>query len=68
MDFIVHHELRGNVRELKNLIEREVILSEGGVLRRSDMPPQPSASGGAAELPSMVFILMHFLRKLSVRI
>lgn len=64
MDFIVHHELRGNVRELKNLIEREVILSEGGVLRRSGGTPQPAATDGAAELPSSGFSLDAFLAEM----
>jgi two-component system response regulator PilR (NtrC family) len=33
MDYIMQSELRGNVRELKNIIEREVILSEDGCIR-----------------------------------
>ncbi len=33
VDFIMHQELKGNVRELKNIIEREVILSENGYLK-----------------------------------
>jgi len=33
IDFIMQHELRGNVRELKNIIEREVILSDDGSIR-----------------------------------
>lgn len=37
MDFLMTQELRGNVRELKNMIEREVILSEGGVVQVSSL-------------------------------
>ncbi len=33
LDYIMQHDLRGNVRELKNIIEREVILSEDGCIR-----------------------------------
>lgn len=33
IDYIMEHELKGNVRELKNIIEREVILSEDGYLK-----------------------------------
>lgn len=33
IDYIMQQELKGNVRELKNIIEREIILSEDGYLR-----------------------------------
>lgn len=33
IDYVMSLELKGNVRELKNIIEREVILSEDGYLR-----------------------------------
>jgi two-component system response regulator PilR (NtrC family) len=33
IDYIMQHDLKGNVRELKNIIEREVILSENGYLK-----------------------------------
>lgn len=33
VDFIMQQEFRGNVRELKNIIEREIILCEDGHLR-----------------------------------
>ena len=35
IDFIMQHDLRGNVRELKNIIEREVILSEDGCIKHT---------------------------------
>lgn len=38
VDFIMQQELKGNVRELKNIIEREVILSEDGYLRCTACP------------------------------
>lgn len=33
IDYIMQQDLKGNVRELKNIIEREVILSENEILR-----------------------------------
>jgi two-component system response regulator PilR (NtrC family) len=36
VDYVMQHDLRGNVRELKNLIEREIILSEDGYLKCSN--------------------------------
>lgn len=38
VDFIIQQELKGNVRELKNIIEREVILSEDGHLKCTSCP------------------------------
>lgn len=38
VDYIMHQELKGNVRELKNIIEREVILSEDGYLKCTSCP------------------------------
>lgn len=39
IDYIMQMELKGNVRELKNIIEREIILSDDGCLRYT--PQQP---------------------------
>jgi len=33
INMVLHLELRGNVRELKNIIEREIILSDNNILR-----------------------------------
>ncbi len=38
VDYIMHQELKGNVRELKNIIEREVILSEDGHIKCASCP------------------------------
>lgn len=38
MDSLVAHDWPGNVREVRNLVERLVVLSEGGVIRLSDLP------------------------------
>lgn len=38
VDYIMQQELKGNVRELKNIIEREVILSEDGHMKCTSCP------------------------------
>ncbi|KDR94983.1 DNA-binding transcriptional response regulator, NtrC family, contains REC, AAA-type ATPase, and a Fis-type DNA-binding domains [Peptoclostridium litorale DSM 5388] len=38
MNFLILHDYPGNVRELKNIVERLVVLSEGGVVREADIP------------------------------
>ncbi len=37
-DFLNSHDYPGNIRELKNIIERLVVLSEKGVIREKDLP------------------------------
>lgn len=38
MDFLKSYDYPGNVRELKNIIERLVVLSEDGIIRKRDLP------------------------------
>lgn len=38
MDFLLEYDYPGNVRELKNIIERLMVLSENGIIRTSDLP------------------------------
>ncbi|HMM19874.1 MAG TPA: sigma-54 dependent transcriptional regulator [Selenomonadales bacterium] len=47
-DFLRHYDYPGNIRELKNIIERLVVLSDDGVLRASDLPGSADA-GKVAE-------------------
>lgn len=61
MDFIMQHDLRGNVRELKNLIEREVILAESGVLRHSAPVAQLSSSSAVLPALSEGFVIDDYL-------
>ncbi|MDZ4286679.1 MAG: sigma-54 dependent transcriptional regulator [Prosthecobacter sp.] len=53
---ILAHPWPGNLRELRNAIERAVILSSGDVLHASDLPPDihpvETASGGSLESSS----------------
>lgn len=39
MDFLLHYDYPGNIRELKNMIERLVVLSSDGILRKRDIAP-----------------------------
>ena len=47
---IVDYNWPGNLRELKNVIERSLILSEGDELTRQDLPPDVLGSDGEAQL------------------
>lgn len=38
MEMLMNYDFPGNIRELKNIIERLVVLSENGILRKRDMP------------------------------
>ncbi len=40
-EFFKNYSFPGNVRELKNIIERLIVLSEDGILRYSDLPLKP---------------------------
>ncbi|MGK0188560.1 MAG: NtrC-family two-component system response regulator AlgB [Verrucomicrobiales bacterium] len=46
--FIRQYEWPGNLRELRNAIERAVILAEGNEIQPKDLPIDVSGSGGAA--------------------
>lgn len=61
IDFVMHQDLRGNVRELKNLIEREVILSENGVLKCSSPQPAIQQPMASLVLPEKGFSLDAYL-------
>jgi len=38
IDLLVNYDYPGNIRELKNIIERLVVLSDNGVIRKRDLP------------------------------
>lgn len=40
MDLFLKYDWPGNVRELENIIERLVLISSGGAIRREDIPPE----------------------------
>ena len=45
LDRLQQHEWKGNIRELKNIIERAVILSDGGELTLENLPADLQVSG-----------------------
>ena len=49
MERLVGYSWPGNVRELENAIERACALSDGGVIRASDLPPHLLHESGALE-------------------
>lgn len=51
IDYVMQHELRGNVRELKNIIEREVILSEDGSIRYTGGNPLTRSNNLSTDIP-----------------
>ncbi len=51
IDYAMQQDLRGNVRELKNIIEREVILSEDGHLKHTSSPSEKPLSVPMADIP-----------------
>jgi two-component system nitrogen regulation response regulator NtrX len=44
LDALARRPLKGNVRELRNLVERALILSEGDEINPSDLPPEAGAA------------------------
>lgn len=44
MDALAAREWKGNIRELRNCIEKMVVLAQDGILQLSDLPEQPSSS------------------------
>jgi two-component system response regulator PilR (NtrC family) len=65
IDSIMQMELRGNVRELKNIIEREIILSEDGHLRYTPHEhPEEAAFQSLTDFPDSGFDLNSYLAEI----
>lgn len=43
-EFLLHYKYPGNIRELRNIIERLVVLSDDGTLRKCDLPSNCGAT------------------------
>lgn len=61
IDYIMHHDLRGNVRELKNIIEREIILSENGLLKCTSCSPSVPQNHFSTDFPDEGINLNEYL-------
>jgi|WetSurMetagenome_2_1015567.scaffolds.fasta_scaffold00578_23 two-component system, NtrC family, response regulator PilR len=61
MDYMMKHDLRGNVRELKNIIEREVILSDDGCIKLSGRDSHDKAQEISADIPDAGMDLNDYL-------
>lgn len=65
IDYIMQMELKGNVRELKNIIEREIILSDDGCLRYTPQQPiQIPEQLQTYEIPEEGLNLNEYLAKI----
>ncbi|HEX7127660.1 MAG TPA: sigma-54 dependent transcriptional regulator [Thermodesulfobacteriota bacterium] len=47
LDLLLAHEWPGNIRELKNLVERLVIMTPGPIIRAEDVPLAPAVARAA---------------------
>jgi len=61
IDYVLQHELRGNVRELKNIIEREVILSEDGCIKHTGGDSMIRSNSLSMEIPDEGMNLSEYL-------
>ena len=50
---LLRYSWPGNLRELRNVVERAVILAEGEEIQPSDLPEELNESSSAAEMPSI---------------
>jgi len=57
LDHLQQHEWKGNIRELKNIIERSVILSDGPMLTVDNLPADLQVTGPRANGPLSAFDL-----------
>jgi two-component system response regulator AtoC len=46
MEVLQHYSWPGNIRELRNIIERAMLLSDGDIIRSSDIPIESAGSRG----------------------
>jgi two-component system response regulator HydG len=63
MDFLLSYNYPGNVRELKNVIERLVVLSEEGVIREGDLPENKTIKNKNSITTDNVIALKDFRRE-----
>ena len=52
LETLRHYDWPGNIRELQNVVERSVLMSDGPALLPSHLPSDIQASGNGQEMPS----------------
>lgn len=61
IDYVRKLDLRGNVRELRNIVEREVILSENGEIKCTPCPASPNHDRIVEDVPEKGMDLKEYL-------
>ncbi|MBI5213878.1 MAG: sigma-54-dependent Fis family transcriptional regulator [Nitrospirae bacterium] len=61
IDYVMKLDLKGNVRELKNIVEREVILSENGRIKCTLCPASPNHNRTTEDVPEKGIDLKKYL-------
>ncbi len=68
IDLMMQQDLKGNVRELKNIIEREIILSENGILKWTEKSTQTNKGHFATEIPETGLNLNEHLSNIEMEL
>jgi two-component system response regulator AtoC len=63
---LVSAELRGNIRELKNVLERAAILADGDVVRAAHIMLEPPMAKSNGVLPAMASTKMEDLERAAI--
>ena len=68
LHFLLEHDWPGNVRELENVVERAVIINQGDIITKKDLPPRliKHASGGLA-VPDMPHLTLQEVERVHIR-
>lgn len=64
MQFLLSYNYPGNIRELKNIIERLVVLSEEGVITKRDLPENKLSYNYNLDDTDMIIPLKEFRREI----
>lgn len=51
LDLLVHYDWPGNIRELRNVVERAVVLARDNVIRPEDLPEEIGHKASFEEIP-----------------
>jgi DNA-binding NtrC family response regulator len=64
LNIMINYDWPGNIRELRNIIERAVLLSEGELIKPSDLPLEIDRQHGSAEIDKIKTLDLMALDKL----